>query len=133
MCQKAPGIVLADQNDGHYIRYHTDCANIANNFILTPQHVAKNQLAERLLAGPLSAVREKASYIKYIYVRRGDNVLDSNNQCAAHPCPENIGLRQTLLFGPTPADVKLLATLTLQRDTATEPLARLFEILPKVK
>ena len=132
-CRKMPGIVLADQNDGHYIRYHTDCANIANNFILTRQHVEKNQLAERLLAGSLSAVREKASYVKYIYVRRGDNVLDSNNQCAAHPCPENIGLRQTLLFAPAPPDVKLLATLTLQRGTATEPLARLFEILPKVK
>jgi len=37
-CQEDPGIVLARNNEGHYIRYHTDCSVIANNFLLTEQH-----------------------------------------------------------------------------------------------
>ena len=38
-CRKAPGVVLADPNDGHPIRYHSECSVIADNFITTPQHV----------------------------------------------------------------------------------------------
>ena len=34
-CRRDPGIVLARNNEGHFIRYHTDCPVIANNFLLT--------------------------------------------------------------------------------------------------
>ena len=34
-CAKDPGIVLADNDAGHYIRYYTQCSVIANNFLLT--------------------------------------------------------------------------------------------------
>ncbi len=36
--------------DGHYIRFHTDCSVIANNFLVTPQHEQKYMEASRLLS-----------------------------------------------------------------------------------
>ena len=41
VCAQAPGVALTNNNDGHYVRYHTDCSVIANNFIMTPQHEEK--------------------------------------------------------------------------------------------
>ena len=39
--REEPGIVLADNDAGHYIRYYTECSVIANNFLLTRQHEEK--------------------------------------------------------------------------------------------
>lgn len=41
VCAKDPGVVLAYSNEGHYVRYHSDCSVIANNFLLTKQHGQK--------------------------------------------------------------------------------------------
>ena len=127
-CAHTRGVVLADQNDGHYIRFHTQCAVIANNFILTPQHVRMNQFAERLLGGSLNALVKEAPYVRYIYVRRNDNVLDDANTCAREVCPKNAGVRQTLLFGDAPPSLRLVYAVSLDRGGVREPLARIYEI-----
>ena len=48
-CAEDPGIVLAYSNEGHYVRYHTDCTVIANNFLLTEQHGQKISETNKLL------------------------------------------------------------------------------------
>ena len=52
-CRRAPGAVLAAPSVGHYVRFHTDCGVIANNFLTTSQHLRKIALARQLLAGDL--------------------------------------------------------------------------------
>lgn len=68
-CKRNPGIVLADNDDGHYIRYHTDCSVIANNFVITRQHERKLQELERLLALEPEELRRTRPDIEYVFVR----------------------------------------------------------------
>ncbi len=67
-CNEDPGVVLALPNDGHYIRFHTSCSVIANNFLISHQHEEKVKLALRLLSLPLTKIQEDYSWIKYVYV-----------------------------------------------------------------
>jgi hypothetical protein len=123
-CARHPGVVLADQDDGHYIRYHSDCSVIANNFVLTPQHVEKLRLSGALLAGSLGDALARAPYVRYILVRRGDNVLDDAG-CGGLACPQNNGLRQELLAEKPPPGLRLIMEIRLPDR---EPLARLYEV-----
>lgn len=68
-CHEDPGIVLADNNAGHYIRYYTDCSVIINNFLLTPQHFAKMDEAERLFSTPANEIVHVAPMVKYVLIR----------------------------------------------------------------
>jgi hypothetical protein len=68
-CAKDPGIVLADNTAGHYIRYYTDCSVIADNFLLTAQHFRKVDEVRRLFALPAAEVARAAPQVKYVLVR----------------------------------------------------------------
>jgi hypothetical protein len=127
-CRRAPGVVLADHQLGHYIRYHSDCAVIADNFLTTPQHIDKIALSEHLLAGPAAAVVREAPSVRYILVRRGDDATGTARGCRLD-CPENDGLRRELLAGAPPG-LRLLWDLRLQNGGRAEPYARLFEVVP---
>jgi hypothetical protein len=128
-CEKNPGIVIADSDDGHYITYHTRCSVIADNFIMTRQHEEKLLEVDKLLsASPEEALRMMPQ-ARYIYVRRKDPFLSSD--CARRACEENRGLRQDLLFSNSFArwGLRLIATFDFQRDsTHQEPFARIFEV-----
>ncbi|HEX6156756.1 MAG TPA: hypothetical protein VFZ54_12065, partial [Burkholderiales bacterium] len=129
-CRKAPGIVLAEHNDGHAIRYHTDCWVIANNFLTTPQHIEKVRISEQLLAGSAADLVRQAPYVHYILVKRADNVLDHDRKCGLQ-CPENAGLRRELLQEGAPPDgLRLLHEFHVNRAGKAEPFARLFEVTP---
>ena len=69
-CRRTPGVTLADPYDGHYIRYHTDCAVIANPFLLTPLHEQKLLETRRLMNLPAAQLLASAPYLRYVYVRR---------------------------------------------------------------
>ena len=68
-CAKDPGIVLADANAGHYIRYFTDCSVIADNFLLTPQHVQKVAETDRMFGMSVAEFPAAAPQVKYVFVR----------------------------------------------------------------
>ena len=125
-CATHPGVVLAEHGDGHYIRFHSECSVIADNFILTPQHVEKIRESEALLAGSLADVRQRAPYVRYILIRRGENVLDDVRGCGLD-CPENHGLRFELLSKEPPKGPRLLHEVRLPDG---QPLARLYELAP---
>ena len=59
-CAEDPGVVLADTNAGHYIRYFTDCSVIANNFLLTEQQFQKADEVYRLFALPHEQLTRQA-------------------------------------------------------------------------
>lgn len=133
-CEKQPGIVIADSEDGHYITYHTRCSVIADNFIMTRQHEEKLLEVEKLLrSSPAEALREMPQ-ARYIYVRRKDDFLHSD--CGQRACEQNRGLRQDLLFSDSFAQwgLRLIATFDFQRDpTHQEPFARIFEVAEQEK
>lgn len=134
-CRKDPGVVLADPNDGHYIRYHSECAVIGNNFLTTPQHVQKVWFTEQLLAGSAAEGLRQAPYVRYIFIKRADNLMDQTRKCGLL-CPENAGMRRELLQGdlmrePGPVyRLRLKMELRMQRGTENIPVARLFEVRP---
>jgi hypothetical protein len=68
-CAEDPGIVLADNNAGHYIRYYTECSVLVNNFLLTPLDFAKMDKAERLFGGSARQLLTAAPEVKYVLVR----------------------------------------------------------------
>lgn len=76
-CAKDPGIVLAKNNEGHYIRYYTDCSVIANNFLLTDQHVrAFFKVAELFARQPEELLKSDVP-VKYVLVRARGAVATS--------------------------------------------------------
>jgi hypothetical protein len=80
-CADDPGTVLADNNAGHYIRYYTDCSVVVNNFLLTPQHLQKMDLAERYFSMGADELARVAPDIKYLLIRpldirRADDAKD---------------------------------------------------------
>ena len=65
-----PGVVLAQPSEGHYLRFHTSCSVIANNFLVTPHDVEKQNEAERLLNLPANRLADAAPEVRYVFVRR---------------------------------------------------------------
>ena len=133
VCAQRPGIVLASFHEGHYITYHSDCSVIADGFILTRQHQQKVVEVRQLLQSNLDEVLAKAPYIRYIYVRRADDILAVGSSRCYPDCPENAGLRKQLLVDgpPFPPQLKLVAEKMVQvgENAEVEPYARLFEVV----
>ena len=65
-CKEEPGIVAASSQFGHYIRFHTNCGVIANNFLLTEQHFEKVQLANSLFHLPADALTTQVPGVRYV-------------------------------------------------------------------
>lgn len=68
-CEREPGIVLADNNAGHPIRFFTDCSVIANNFLLTPQQFAKLDQADHLFSLSAAELARLQPRIRYLFIR----------------------------------------------------------------
>jgi hypothetical protein len=68
-CAKAPGTVLAAADDGHYITYHTRCAVITDNFLMTRQHEEKFDQVQRLMALTPAELVAQPRPFRYVFVR----------------------------------------------------------------
>jgi len=68
-CEAYPGTVLSHNDDGHYVRYHTDCSVLTNNFLLTPLHEKKILEANSLLQLTPEKFIQAAPNIDYVFVR----------------------------------------------------------------
>lgn len=118
-CAEDPGIVLADANAGHYIRYYTDCSVLIDNFLLTPQHFRKMDEAERLFNLSARDLVSASPQIKYVLVRPLDIKPAAD---AKHGymywlfLPGNPALIHELLLGPiqnVPSQYELLDEIKL--------------------
>jgi hypothetical protein len=83
-CEADAGIVLARSNDGHMIRYHTDCSVMANNFLLTKQHFDAVDRVDKLFDMTPEQLLASGAPVKYVFVRargilisRADGTYDS--------------------------------------------------------
>lgn len=69
-CARAPGVALSNLDDANYIRFHTGCGVIANNFLLTPFHEKKVREARALLDTPAAQLHARAPQVRYVLVHR---------------------------------------------------------------
>jgi len=65
-CAAEPGIVAAAAQFGHYIRFHTNCSVIANNFLLTQQHFDKVNEANALFFKSVDQLQKDAPEVRYV-------------------------------------------------------------------
>ena len=137
-CAHHPGTVLANVFDGHYIRYHTGCAVIANPFLLTPLHERKFREAQALMDLTPEQLLKQAPQLSYVYVRRDSLFsIDANGSIiltpGGDPNTPDAPLVQALLAAPTnapPPGFRLLREMTFG-DLSELPYARLFAIEPR--
>lgn len=128
ICSRAPGVILADSNDGHYLNFHTRCSVMASNIIASEHDARLLEAADRLMRSSVAEVRRDAPYVRYLYVRRNDNPFDS---ACRELCPENAGLRRELLAETVPSipGLQLLAELRIPVDAAHSALVARFFVL----
>lgn len=113
-CAKRPGVLLAHPDEGHYLRYHTDCKIVASNMLATPRDFEYRALAFEMLGMSVPELVRKYDWVDYIYVRlevgRGDNLdLDFLRSL-------NKGAREEVLLDhKIPAGIKPLASTATPR------------------
>lgn len=136
-CSSDRGIVLADHNDGHYIRYHTECSVIANNFLLTPLHEQKVREVDQLMAlspEELLATRPDIRYVfarlEHLYLRQADGSMEPAS--LQYLLEHNPRLVTELLIGSDspPEGYEMIAELRLD-DERGLPYARAFKLIPR--
>jgi hypothetical protein len=133
-CERAPGIVLAPINDGHWVTYHTRCAVIGNVFLLTPQHAQKRRETEKLLGLTPSALLATRPDVRYVLANfQVDVGAPAGPGLPEQPDIENLrsslGPLMSALLGPTadiPAEFHLLGDV---KTPAGRAYTRLFEIV----
>jgi asparagine N-glycosylation enzyme membrane subunit Stt3 len=135
-CEERPGVVLASWDDGHYVRYHTACSVIADNFMLTPQHMRKFQEVQQLLKLSPAELLVSAPHVRYVLARLNlIYALDPLGRATIAWGPEilnvNPRLVSELVLG-APAELpkafRPLLTVWLS-ETERIPVAVLYEIV----
>jgi hypothetical protein len=130
-CEKHPGVVLANINAGHWIRYHSECSVIGNVFLLTPLHGAKALESARLLRLMPAELLAESQDIRYVFARQSTGLFTDES---GRERPDLNRLRDSLpalereLLAP---DAKLPPQYRLRGEVRTsggQIYARLYEI-----
>lgn len=134
-CKADPGIVLADNDAGHYIRYYTDCSVIANNFLLTPQHEQKIRQIDYLTSLPAAAFPGVAPFVRYVLVRPVTISRDDKETRYMSYSQVEAQLISDLLLKPLdqiPASYALIeqANISDSSEQGSIPYIRLFKVTP---
>lgn len=134
-CAADPGIVLADNDVGHHIRYYTDCSVIANNFLLTPQHEQKIRQLDYLTSLPAAAFPGAAPFVRYILVRPLTITRDEETTRYMSFGKQAAPLISDLLLKPldqVPANYVLIeqAAISMPGVQGAVPYVRLFKVNP---
>jgi hypothetical protein len=134
-CEEDPGIVLADHDIGHHIRYFTKCSVIANNFLLTEQQGAKIIEMEHLFQTPATDLAAAAPLVKYVLVR--PSFVENTDRGLTYVSygTSTSTLVVDLLLQPTakppvppPSQFQLLHESHLIENKTVFPYARLYKI-----
>jgi hypothetical protein len=131
-CAERSGATLSYTDDGHYIRYHTDCSVITNNFLLTPFHEKKVLEADALLQLTPEQLLKAAPYVRYVFVRMYETYEPGPNGMRPTPIPE-VAARNAPLFAALtfsrelPDGYRLIDEVRVQ-DDRDFALASVFQI-----
>jgi hypothetical protein len=72
LCAEKPGRVLANNNDGNAILYHTECSVIVNNFIMRPEDETNHAVVDMLMRSTPDDIRRYRPQIDYVFLRADD-------------------------------------------------------------
>ncbi len=130
-CAIRPGSVLALADDGHPIRYHTDCSVIVNNFLMTPLHLYKLQEVDAYLRMTPQELIDRTD-IRYLFVRLNDIFYSDSDGVQPTPIDvikvQNAPLFFELAFAKKiPSAYRLIDELRVE-DERDFAFARIFEI-----
>jgi hypothetical protein len=135
-CAESPGTVLALADDGHPIRYHTDCSVIVNNFLMTPLHLQKLQEVDAYLQmTPQELISN--SDIRYLFVRLNDVFFRGPDGVQVTPLDMVRAHNSPLFFElaitqDIPAGYRLIGELRVE-DERDFAFARVFEITREIR
>lgn len=134
-CAQDPGIVLADNDAGHYIRYYTECSVIADNFLLTPQQEQKVRQIDYLTSVPANALPGVAPFVRYILLRPVNVTLGERQTRYTSFSQRNAQLVSDLLLKPIdqiPSSYVLIeqASFSSSGTQGAVPYIRLFKMNP---
>lgn len=127
-CDRDPGLVLANNDDGNAILFHSDCSVIANNFVLGSEDDAKFEEIGRLMrTEPVELLRGPRD-IKYVFVRAED--FSTLRDGVATLDPSNPIVARLILGAELPDGFELVASVDAQPapDAPTIPYARLYKL-----
>ncbi len=131
-CEASPGVMLGVRDDGHAIRYHSDCSVVANNFLLTQQHGDKVLELNRLLELKPAALVDAEPGVDYVLVHLYGLFQRTPNGAVASSVDEIRGINPPLfnalaLDGDVPDNFELLRELRLEDERAL-PYVQLYRI-----
>jgi hypothetical protein len=133
-CAEEGGVALGYHDDGHYIRYHTDCSVISNNFLLTPLHARKIREADKLLQLDPESFLLAAPQVDYLFVRMY-GIFDPGPDGTPQPTPvpvivsRNAPLFVALTFpDELPIEYQLVDEVRVE-DDRNFAYARVFKIV----
>jgi len=141
-CQARPGLVLTYNDAGHYVRFHTECSVIANNFLLTPQQSDKIRELDELLYLPVEEVLARRPDITYFLMyyptlvfqdaNTGSKRLLTRQELEGAPWT----MIKELMFSEDPArdfpQLELLWQVNAVEENGVRfPIGRLYEVKPK--
>ena len=131
-CAARPGTVLSYGDDGHPIRYHTECSVIVNNFLMTPFHQQKILEADRYFQMSPKQFLLEAPHVRYLFVRMFGIFRNGPSGIEATPLQiikaNNAPLFNELTFSQTLPDEFLLIDEVRVDDDRDFAFARIFEI-----
>jgi len=140
-CRERPGVVLTYNDSGHYVRFHTECSVIANNFLLTPQHSDKIRELDYLIESPLHKVLAERPDIRYFLVYYPTLIFRDNTGSTRLLTKEELSnapwtLIKELMFSDAPGEdfpeLDLAWQVTSVEEDGTKfALARLYEVRPQ--
>ncbi|MGI9309608.1 MAG: hypothetical protein ACR2P6_10110 [Gammaproteobacteria bacterium] len=137
VCELEPGIALANNNDGHYVRFHTDCSVIANNFIMTPQHEEKIYELYSYMDMTPEQLLEADTDIRYIFVQLGHLYKVDDDGETVPTTLKEIFNGNSLLFSmlalrsDLPPRYRIWNEMRLTGEERNVVHARILEILPE--
>jgi len=131
VCRDDPGLVLANNDDGSPILYHSDCSVIANNFFLDAHDQSRiDKINDYMRYAGAAELLAADPPIKYLFVRRdnfsvqvnGDKQLDTGNRIVS----------EVFLPDEPPEGYEVLATVYEKYAEDAEPrvYSRLYRLHP---
>lgn len=133
-CREQPGVVLNSPDDGHPVRYHTDCGVITNNFLLTPQQGEKLILASALMQMSPEELPAYAPFVRYVFVHLYGIYTTSESGPIPTPLEELKATNSPLFYAlavenRAPDNYELVAELRVE-DERDIPYAQVWRINP---
>ena len=132
LCAEDPGVVLASNDDGSAILYHTQCSVIANNFVLRPEDAHYIEESRRLMQLSPEQLRIQRPDIKYLLLRVRDFSVFENDDTVAVLKADNPMAKELLIDEHPPAGFTLIRTIRRRIGQNGTPTlyARLYKVTP---